>query len=391
METKTSRKKSLKMKKATNSKNSQGKKQAVPSVSDQTACPQSAEKHHACDDHKHSNLKEKIQHFVGLHTDAPDYLKDNDYIISGYRINFSSPKKVLQSLFIKHNESYNVWSHLLGSIFVIFLMVVLFFQVMPSAGHAYLGNDANCTNSTCSDRFSAILNQLPDLSSLELAVKDNIEENKKDFRQFKETYRQELEAKLNNAVEITEKFALKDATPNTIKTFAEKLEAQVLDIAQSFKLWEEKLGSALADTVVVMNLKKTSKLLNQKLDEVRASISQSIIEKFDSEQYDWVDIYKYIDHRDHSHPTPNNVHRWPLFVALFSAAFCLLGSSVFHLAYCMSPRVNTIVMRLDYAGISVLITGSCFPPFVYGFYCQPTTATFYLTLLSVCSIAVFCV
>mmetsp|Transcript_67047 Transcript_67047/g.77782 ORF Transcript_67047/g.77782 Transcript_67047/m.77782 type:complete len:171 (-) Transcript_67047:22-534(-) len=46
-------------------------------------------------------------------------------------------------------------------------------------------------------------------------------------------------------------------------------------------------------------------------------------------------------------------------------------------------------MRLDYAGISVLSTGACFPPFVYGFYCQPMTAAIYLSMLSVVSAVVF--
>ena len=42
------------------------------------------------------NLKEKIQHFIGMSAQAPDYLRDNAYIFTGYRINFHSPKAVLK-------------------------------------------------------------------------------------------------------------------------------------------------------------------------------------------------------------------------------------------------------------------------------------------------------
>lgn len=55
--------------------------------------------------------------------EAPEYLKDNEYIKHGYRINFNSARKVVKSLFMLHNESVNIWSHLLGSLFVIVLVV----------------------------------------------------------------------------------------------------------------------------------------------------------------------------------------------------------------------------------------------------------------------------
>lgn len=58
-------------------------------------------------------------------------MKHNEYIIRGYRINFDSATKVLKrydylytiSLFMVHNESVNVWSHLLGSAIVIILVI----------------------------------------------------------------------------------------------------------------------------------------------------------------------------------------------------------------------------------------------------------------------------
>lgn len=43
----------------------------------------------------------------------PDFLKDNEFITSGYRAN-SSFSNALRSLFQIHNETGNVWTHLIG-------------------------------------------------------------------------------------------------------------------------------------------------------------------------------------------------------------------------------------------------------------------------------------
>jgi len=81
--------------------------------------------------------------------------------------------------------------------------------------------------------------------------------------------------------------------------------------------------------------------------------------------------------------------RWPIIVFLLSAVFCLMCSAIFHLFYCLSHRANQILLRLDYAGVSILITGSCFPPFIYGFYCMPMWSTIYLSIIGVTSLVVF--
>ena len=54
---------------------------------------------------------------------ADIFMRDNEIIIRGYRINFNSGRKILKSLFILHNESVNVWTHLIATI----LFISLFF------------------------------------------------------------------------------------------------------------------------------------------------------------------------------------------------------------------------------------------------------------------------
>lgn len=50
-------------------------------------------------------------------------MADNAYIHTGYRINYNNFKKAFKSMFMLHNETGNIWTHLLGFIFVVVLMI----------------------------------------------------------------------------------------------------------------------------------------------------------------------------------------------------------------------------------------------------------------------------
>lgn len=64
------------------------------------------------------------------------------------------------------------------------------------------------------------------------------------------------------------------------------------------------------------------------------------------------------------------IDRWPLIVHILSAMFCLGCSSIFHLFQIHSKKWDELLSRLDYAGISVLIMGSSYPPIFYVFACK---------------------
>ncbi|KAI1866571.1 hypothetical protein JX265_007872 [Neoarthrinium moseri] len=51
-----------------------------------------------------------------LWDDLPHWRRDNAYILSGYRADSNSHAKSLRSLFYVHNESVNVWTHLVGAV-----------------------------------------------------------------------------------------------------------------------------------------------------------------------------------------------------------------------------------------------------------------------------------
>ena len=83
---------------------------------------------------------------IGFFHEAHAYLKDNEFILSGYRIYFNSTRHIMRSLFMLHNESANVWSHLLGAL----LFCILFFYTATALDiqPGQLASDINFALST---------------------------------------------------------------------------------------------------------------------------------------------------------------------------------------------------------------------------------------------------
>ncbi|XP_071724430.1 heptahelical transmembrane protein 1-like isoform X2 [Rutidosis leptorrhynchoides] len=54
--------------------------------------------------------------------ELPEYMKDNEYILNYYRADWSL-KHAFISLFLCHNETLNVWTHLIG--FATFLVLTI--------------------------------------------------------------------------------------------------------------------------------------------------------------------------------------------------------------------------------------------------------------------------
>ena len=73
----------------------------------------------------------------GSISDIPIWNKDNEYVKSGYRVNYVTNKEIAWSFFQIHNETVNVWSHFLGK--MLFLSIGLLLYVyhpnMQAMGH----------------------------------------------------------------------------------------------------------------------------------------------------------------------------------------------------------------------------------------------------------------
>uniref|UniRef100_A0A1B0BMF4 Progestin and adipoQ receptor family member 3 n=1 Tax=Glossina palpalis gambiensis TaxID=67801 RepID=A0A1B0BMF4_9MUSC len=90
----------------------------------QKCCLSSLKSKNSADDYHKYNKCKMLLNFE----DAPDHLKFNPYIRSGYRT-FLSTKLCLQSMFWWTNETINIWSHLVGCL--LFIGLTIFdFQLM---------------------------------------------------------------------------------------------------------------------------------------------------------------------------------------------------------------------------------------------------------------------
>ena len=60
------------------------------------------------------------------------------------------------------------------------------------------------------------------------------------------------------------------------------------------------------------------------------------------------------------------VKRWPVYVFTAGAMLCLLTSTVCHVFGCCKRHVSQFIWRFDYVGIALLIVCSFYPPVYYG-------------------------
>ena len=272
----------------------------------------------------------KSEQRVGNYSEAPEYIKDNEYIKRGYRVNCNSVKKVAKSLFYLHNESVNVWSHLLGTITVIILIV--YTAIFITSYNIQLGN------------VISHVKQLNNLSSIaEMPFAQTISNftsnffqgvsNKLDFSYYYRDYIENINIVLSN---------IKNSTTN----FTDSISDIIDDVSYKLSDLQEKL----------LELMEMERL------------------PLDSNIYS---------------SSNRNLKRWPIFVMLTSAIICLSFSALFHLMGTLSKETFNIFSRLDYAGISLLIAGSCYPPYFYFFHCEPFLRNAYLTFITAFAVSVF--
>ena len=78
---------------------------------------------------------------MGTLQEAPDFIHDNEFILSGYRVGFYTTRKIFKSLFMIHNESVNIWSHICGVLMFIALIGYTIIYMAPPGFHGTFGNN----------------------------------------------------------------------------------------------------------------------------------------------------------------------------------------------------------------------------------------------------------
>ncbi len=79
----------------------------------------------------------KLKPYIGDYDDPnlEEFVKDNPHLRTGFRICYHSYWECAGSLFQIHNETMNVWSHLLGAIFFVSMAFYVYIYLSPTSLH----------------------------------------------------------------------------------------------------------------------------------------------------------------------------------------------------------------------------------------------------------------
>ena len=289
---------------------------------------------------KNSKYEGKKGIILGTYNDLPDYYKDNEYIRKGYLLYCDSIIKALKSLFCLHNESINIWSHLFGAIFFIFLVCYTAIFITNSKTQFY--NVKNGIN-----QIDIIYKNNPYLSN------DLLQFFIKNFNVFKFDFNN-----LNIRKAYKDSFTLLNETIEKMSNHIDNLTSSLRDFIES--------------------------LSNRFIDLREKFLDLLLLENLSFGRNKDINIYNC------NNRFPKKLKRWPLFIFLISAILCLTFSATYHLIGCVSKTYHRILSRFDYGGISLLVAGSCFPPYYYFFYCEKKFCIFYLIFISIFGITTFC-
>ena len=311
------------------------------------------------------NYEKKLKLGIGTFQDAPKFIQDNEYIKYGYILNCNTYSKTFKSLFICHNETVNIWSHLLSGIFFIFLIWY--------------------TANFISNFKSQLENVRKDISLLEknsnflndYHLKINISSPR---------YINSIVNSIRDMKMDLEKFNYKNIYKNSLKQIS------LLNISQT-NLTEYSNDNFDNNTYVNnkdkrLNISYISKMFSYKTNLICLKedvIDLIILENKKNFELD-LDLEKTLDIKERP---IKKLAKWPLYIIVISAILCFIFSASFHSIGNMSATHHNILNRFDYGGISLLISGSCYPPYYYFFYFAQTLKIFYLSEITVFGIGTF--
>ena len=274
-------------------------------------------------DKKEEKLHKKEEKIIiGKYSDAPDYLKDNEYIKNGYLINCHSLKLVLRSLFVCSNETINVWSHLLGCFIALFLII-----------------------------FTAT------------SIKTSL------LKELTQSEYEDLQVKVNETI-IPWSSELRKHKLNEFGTITENVGLIIDDILSNSDNLVANYGTKSTTIEIIGNFIENTKYLINKIVNIFSKDS-NILDDITTKWEICVDkIISYIKYNFKDDIKGENIGRWPLFLMLSAAIVCFGFSTSFHWFSIYSKNLYSFLCRRDYAGITFLIPGSCYPPYFYFYYCE---------------------
>ena len=299
-----------------------------------------------------SNLNKELDLCIGTYEEAPKFFQDNEYIKGGYLLNCNTFKRIFRSLLIIHNESVNVWSHLIGAIFFFFLIwYTIIFITNLQTQISNIRSDA----SSVANKAKELREEYPDIMKNIYNSMKEIELNFKYFNDETKVYQRSFD-NINYVYD-----QLKNYSNYTIPT---KIESFIKTIKEYYQYFINAVNSLKEEIIDLIKL--DTSLTKEHEEDLDSNFNLNLEERKKKE-----------------------LARWPLFIIIFAAIACLSFSTIFHLFGIMNEKYFNILNRFDYGGISLLISGSCYPPYYYFFYYSTLFKYLYLILITVFGVGTF--
>eukprot|EP00347_Sterkiella_histriomuscorum_P022857 403336892 len=368
---------------------------------------------------KYEDTRKVIEAFVGEVAQAPIHLVDNEYIQRGYRIGYHNKFwTILKSLFQFHNESVNVWSHLLGMLLFSILIINALYtlttyqemgelvwqrgihRTQKEKQHIakYFDQElSNLQHEICQFRGlnpESFDNQgLQGDSQLQTCPqnqdKNQIQDQQDDYLNEKglNYWSQSMANAMHRIEGLTFSFV------KEFQNFQHYIEEKESQVENKFQEWKEhilhypqELGKRIEQVQQLMQSQQSSQdeqdlyanFTISRLNYLQSTMKdfQIRMENFHEDtinridKLQWLEFLSVIKPIDDIETYLNYVSKWPLFVHMISASLCLGFSAIFHLFYVYSEDMNSFLAKLDYAGITILIFGSTVPSIEYVFACN---------------------
>ncbi|CAI5742709.1 unnamed protein product [Peronospora destructor] len=338
----------------------------------------------------------KLHTFERLHAEGFAYLADNSYIRSGYRLHYSA-RDCFLSLFELHNETLNVWTHIVGSF--IFLMLMLYLALSgralspltnmtgPTTPQSWCHNDQQWMVGGHHTPRMLMATGLPELCPPPTGHASPAK--------YYEVASVIFDHSLQRLPSLERFHALVE---KNIGGFSESIGAQLEQLRSELNVLSARLGEHMRDVhseqvhSLKIQLDQRVESLSLFLQDVASQVGADLPMKYALEELHGVaDSVRSGLHILATAEGPHDVPRWPIFAFMASAVICLTCSAVFHLMFVVSRSAFTFLSRLDYAGITILIAGSFYPMIYYSFYCHPWLRSAYLVSISTMAALTFTV
>ena len=329
--------------------------------------------------------------YIGAKEDAAEWEIDNVYLNSGYRINYYSVSLVLRSIFQAHNELANIWTHLIGALTFLGLLVYICISFTPMVFKTNTsllnqgidqclvkGNEWNVD-------YKSEVGQLYG----DIDMSDNTSSGNHHMKKY------QMENSDTN--HYTPKCSKCHATMRDLKG-TQDLQKYILDFKSLLIYFKKDIDQNATDYYrkqfglrFDMLITSFGKLEHSKAPETKLNLTYTKLEELVSKFSDTLlSLIKEIKSLHQSFLTAEKtLEVYPIWIFILTAICCLGMSTTYHLFYPILKRVCKALLKLDHAGISIMNFGSAFVIFYYYFYCDVLLMTFYSVFIGLNCLVVF--